>query len=456
MKKLLLKGGTVVSARGLKRVDVLISGEKIVAVGRRLNTDASVLDVSGRLIFPGFVDGATYFDDDSAGVATADDFDAGSKCALAGGVTTVVDFAVQRQGETLTDTLNDRHMKAFANASCDYAFHMALNDWNDETKRELTAMPEQGVTTFGVSSSTLSDRAVYEMMTALRACGGAALCYGESGGLSAKLSEEAVARGETSLPHYAATCPDYAEAAAVHRCLALAQAADVPCVAAVSSAATYDETERARRRGARVYTATCPQYLLLDESVYHRPLAQSAGFVCNPPLRTDTDRQVLWQALKSGAISTVFSAHRAFTPEQKQAGEGDFTKIPAGIPGADVRALLLYTYGVKKRRLTLEQLCAVLSENPARLFGIYPKKGVIKAGADADLVIFNPKGESRITAAASLSKCGYSPYEGIRTVGKIEKVYLRGSLAYSGGSVVLEHSGRYLSRKGCALKTETE
>ena len=451
MKKIILKGGTLVSARGIKRADVLISGEKIVAVGRHLSADAQTVDVSGKLIFPGFIDACTHFALEAGDISSADDFDSGSKSALAGGVTTVVNFATQNRGESLSDTLNNWHVKAFANSSCDYAFHMAVYDWREDIKQELPAMFEQGVTSFKVNmindTTELSDREIYEIMTELKKYGGIVGCQCENAGIIAKLREEALSRCEVAPIYHAKTRPDYTEAEAVHRFLTIAKAADVPCfVDCLNTKAGYEEILRARRKGVKVYVETCPQYLLLDDSVYTAPFEKSARFVCSPPLRKTDDNHALWEALKAGHLDIVSSDHCSFTMEQKTAGENDFTKIPSGMPGVQTRAVLLYTYGVKKHRLTLPQMCAYLSENPARLYGMYPKKGAIKAGSDEDLVIFNPKGNAKITAESDHGKCGYTPYEDMRVVGGVEKVYLRGRLAYNDGEIVLEHSGRYVSR----------
>ena len=451
MKKILFKGGSIVTAKGIRRADVLVSGDKIVAVGRVMGVDAKTLDVSGKLIFPGFIDAHTHFDLEVSDTVTADRFDSGSASALAGGVTTVVDFATQNKGETLSDALNNWHMKAFANSSCDYAFHMAISDWREDVKAELPAMFEQGVTSFKVymiyDAMELCDREIYEIMTELKKYGGIVGCHCENSGIIGKLREEALARGETAPSAHPKTRPDYTEAEAVRRFTTIAKAADAPCIIVhLSTAQGYEEVRRARENGVKVYAETCPQYLLLDDSVYSKPFDTAAGYVCSPPLRKSADKKALWEALKRGRLDTVSTDHCSFTIEQKRAGKGDFTRIPNGMPGVETRAILMYTYGVKKHRISLPQMCAYLSENPARLYGMYPRKGIIKAGSDADLVIFDPKGSGTISAKTDHSACGYNPYEGVRVSGKIEKVFLRGRLVYSGGEVVLPHSGRYIPR----------
>ncbi len=451
MKKILFKGGTVVSSKGIRHADVLVSGEKIVAVGRRLAADAQEVDVSGKLIFPGFIDAHTHFDLEVSDTVTADNFDTGSKSAVAGGVTTIVDFATQNKGETLSDALNNWHVKAFANSSCDYAFHMAVSDWREDIRAELPAMFEQGVTSFKVymiyDAMELNDREIYEIMTELKKYGGIVGCHCENSGIIGKLREEAISRGDTAPANHPKTRPDYTEAEAVRRFLTIAKAADAPCIVVhLSTAEGYQEVIRARKNGVKVYAETCPQYLLLDDSVYSAPFDKSSKYICSPPLRKSEDNRALWEALKHNQLNTISTDHCSFTLEQKRAGKDDFTKIPNGMPGVETRAVLMYTYGVKKRRISLQQMCAYLSENPARLYGMYPKKGAVKAGSDADIVIFDPKQSGVISAAKGHSACGYDPYEGVKTVGRIDKVFLRGRLVYSGGEVVLEHSGRYIAR----------
>ena len=451
MNKILLVGGYVVSARGVKKADVLISGEKIVAVGKRLSADAQTVDVSGKLLFPGFIDAHTHFDLEVSDTVTADDFGSGTQSAVAGGVTTIVDFATQNKGETLSDALNNWHMKAFAKSSCDYAFHMAISDWCEEIKNELPAMFEQGVTSFKVymiyDAMELSDRAIYELMTELKRYGGIVGCHCENSGIIGKLREEALSRGETAPKYHPLTRPDYTEAEAVNRFLSIAKAADAPCIVVhLSTRLGYEEILRARANGVKVYAETCPQYLLLDDRAYSAPFDTASKYICSPPLRKREDSKALWDALKTNNADTVSTDHCSFTIEQKRAGEGDFTKIPNGMPGVETRAILLYTYGVKKHRISIQQMCAYLSENPARLYGMYPKKGVIKAGSDADIVVFEPKRHGAITASRCHSKCGYTPFEGMKTAGGIEQVYLRGNLIYSDGDIMLANKGKYVTR----------
>lgn len=456
MSKTLLKGGTIVSPKGLKKADVLISGEKIVAVGRHIRTDGAEVNVSGKLLFPGFIDAHTHFDLEVSDTVTADDFASGTVAAIAGGVTTIVDFATQNKGEKLSDALNNWHVKAFARSSCDYAFHLAISDWREDVRAELEAMFEQGVTSFKAymiyDAMELCDREIYELMVELKKYGGILGCHCENSGIIGKLREEAVARGGLSPENHPKTRPDYTEAEAVRRFLTIAKAADAPAIVVhLSTAGGYEEILRARRQGVKVYAETCPQYLLLDDSVYGRSFDEAAKYICSPPLRKPEDRKVLWQALKSDLLDTVSTDHCSFTVEQKRAGAENFTKIPNGMPGVETRAILMYTYGVRKKRISIGQMCAYLCENPAKLYGMYPKKGAIKVGSDADIVVFDPHADGTITAASCHSACGYNPFEGVRTEGKIERVYLRGRTVFSNGEILLKNSGRYITRKQPAL-----
>ena len=449
MNKLLLKGGTLVSARGTKKADVLISGEKIVAVGKHLAADAQEINVSGKLIFPGFIDAHTHFDLEVSDTVTADDFEAGTKSAIAGGVTTVVDFATQNKGETLTDALNNWHMKAFANSSCDYAFHMAISDWRDDIREELPAMFEQGVTSFKVymiyDAMELSDRAIYELMTELKQYGGIVGCHCENSGIIGKLREEAIARGDTAPVFHPRTRPDYTEAEAINRFLSIAKAADAPCIVVhLSTKAGYEEILRARQNGVKVYVETCPQYLLLDDSVYRNSFDESAKYICSPPLRKPEDNRALWGGLKAGNIDTVSTDHCSFTLEQKRAGESDFTKIPNGGPGVEHRpALIMTTF---EGQLGPMDYLHLLSEGQARVFGMYPRKGALAAGSDADICVWDPSARWTISAANQHQAVDYTTYEGFEAHGRAKLVFVNGTLAVRDGEPTGEKPGSYVAR----------
>ncbi|MBE6824718.1 MAG: dihydropyrimidinase [Ruminococcaceae bacterium] len=449
---ILLRGGTVVSSVNAKKLDVLISGSKIVKVARFIkDNDAQVVDVSGKLIFPGFIDAHTHFDLEVSDTVTADGFESGTKAAVCGGTTTVIDFATQNKGESLSTALNNWHIKAFSKSSCDYAFHMAISDWNDHIKEELKAMFEQGVTSFKAymtyDTMKLSDEELFDMLSTLKELCGIVGVHCENDGIIKALTKKRLEDNTLTVSAHPKVRPSACEAEAITRLLSIAQVVDVPVVVVhLSSKDGLEAVRNARQKGAKVYVETCPQYLLLDDSRYEQNTLQGARFVCSPPLRKKEDSKALWGALKNGEIQTVATDHCSFTLQQKSVGLSDFTKMPNGLPSVESRVVLMYTYGVQKKRITLENMCRLLAENPAKLYGMYPRKGVIKAGSDADIVVFSPKADGFITKNTHHSKADYTPFEGVRTKGKVEKVYLRGKLVVDNGEVVNENKGKYIKR----------
>jgi len=447
-----MKGGAVVTERGAERLDLLMEGEKILRIGRRLPEEERTVDVSGMILFPGFIDAHTHFDLAVAGTVTADDFASGSRAALRGGTTTVIDFACPNKGESLQRGLDLWHAKAGGHTWCDYGFHMTIDDWSPSIEAELPNMFAAGVSSFKLyltyPAMMLGDRDVYLAMKRLKALGGIAGFHCENAGLIDGLVAERKAAGELGVASHPRTRPDIAEAEAVHRVLRLAQAADCPVVIVhLTCRAALEEVLNARDRGQIVYAETCPQYLLLDDSVYDQPdFPQAARYVCAPPLRKGADQRALWAALRRGDIQTVSTDHCSFTLEQKELGREDFTKIPGGLPGVENRGELLYSYGVAKRRLSLADMARVLSGNPAKLYGLYPRKGALRPGADADIVVYDPGDSHVIRGADCASKAGYSPYEGFATAGGIRQVWLRGRLAVERGQVLGGPEGRYLAR----------
>lgn len=451
--KTLFRGGIVVSGRDKKQLDILVDGEKIAAVGEKLSdSDAHVVDVSGRLVFPGFIDGHTHMALEVSGTVTADGFLSGTRAELAGGTTCLIDFATQNRGETLAYALRRWHEKADGQASCDYAFHLAISDWNEEVSRELEAVVAGGVRSFKLymtyDAMVMDDRGIYEILARLKELGGIAGVHCENRGIiDARLAEVLRKKGHRrDVSDYPATRPHLAEAEAVSRLLKIAACVDTPVIIVhLSTKEGYAEVERARAAGQKVYVETCPQYLVLDESRYGLPDGQGRKFMCAPPLRTEADQRALWNALAAGRIDTVATDHCSFTLAQKAAGEADFAATPCGMPGAEERPALLYHYGVNAGKISVEQMCALLSENPARLYRLYPKKGVIAPGSDADLVIWDAQAEYVISKDAQQSAADYAPLGGTRLKGRAGQVYLRGRLAAENGRVLAPGAGRYVT-----------
>ena len=451
--KYLFKNGTVVSGRGTRRADVLVEDEKILQVARGISDPlARTVDVTGRLLFPGFIDAHTHFDLDVCSTTTADDFDSGTRSAIRGGTTTVVDFACPNKGESLHYGLDLWHKKADGNCWCDYGFHMTIDDWNEDIEREIDDMYAAGISSFKMymtyPAMMIGDEAMYKALKKLKEKGGICGVHCENSGVINALIEEKRAAGATGVASHPETRPDYLEAEAVGRLLRIAQAVDIPVVIVhLTNAAALAEVHAARRRGQKVYVETCPQYLVLDDSVYYNEdYSRAARYVCAPPLRKSADCRALWAGLRRGEIQTVSTDHCSFTLEQKEAGRGDFTRIPGGLPGVEARGELVYSFGVATRKISLAAMCRVLSENPAKLYGMFPRKGVIAPGADADIVVYDPRADHLLRAEDMVSRAGYTPYEGFVTRGSIAQVWLRGRLMVEDGQVVGDRMGQYILR----------
>lgn len=451
--KYLLKNGTLVSGEGTEQKDILIEGEKIVKIAPHIEDgDAEEINVEGKLLFPGFIDGHTHFDLEVAGTVTADDFETGTKAAISGGTTFVIDFASQdKGGHTLKEGLEKWHKKADGKCSCDYSFHMSIVEWNEETEKEIQDMIEEGITSFKLymtyPAMMVEDRDLYKILKKLNECGCFAGVHCENAGVIDALIEEAKKEGRLGPENHPLVRPDTMEAEAVHRLLVIAKEAGAPVmVVHLTNKKAYEEIVKARENGQTVFAETCPQYLLLDDSAYSKPDFGGAVYVCAPPLRKKEDQDCLWKALANGQIQTVATDQCSFTLEQKAMGKEDFTKIPGGLPGVQTRGTLLYTYGVREGKITVEQMCRLLSENPAKLYGVYPKKGALLEGSDGDIVVFDPEKESVISAKTHAYNTDNNPFEGFALHGDIDKVFLRGNLVVEGGKVVEEKTGEYVKR----------
>ncbi len=451
--KYLLKNGTLVSGAGTEQKDILIEGEKIVKIAPHIEEEgAEEINVEGKLLFPGFIDGHTHFDLEVAGTVTADDFETGTKAAILGGTTFVIDFASQdKGGHTLKEGLEKWHKKADGKCSCDYSFHMSIVEWNEETEKEIQDMIEEGITSFKLymtyPAMMVEDRDLYKILKKLNECGCFAGVHCENAGVIDALIEEAKKEGRLGPENHPLVRPDTMEEEAVHRLLVIAKEAGAPVmVVHLTNKKAYEEIVKARENGQTVFAETCPQYLLLDDSAYSKPDFGGAVYVCAPPLRKKEDQDCLWKALANGQIQTVATDQCSFTLEQKAMGKDDFTKIPGGLPGVQTRGTLLYTYGVREGKITVEQMCRLLSENPAKLYGVYPRKGALLEGSDGDIVVFDPEKESVISAKTHAYNTDNNPFEGFALHGDIDKVFLRGNLVVKDGAVVKEKTGKYMKR----------
>ena len=451
--KRLFRGGSVVSGSEIKQADVLTDGETILEIGENLeNGEAEIVDVAGKYLFPGFIDAHTHMDLDVSGTVTIDGFDTGTRAELAGGTTCIIDFATQNKGESLAFALSHWHEKADGKANCDYAFHLALSDWNEKISEELGEIVAGGIHSFKLYTTydamVVDDKSIYEILTRLKELGGIAGVHCENKGLiDARLEETLREKGDRKqVADYPATRPALAEAEAVSRILKIAKCVDTPVIIVhLSSKEGYAEIERARAQGQTVYVETCPQYLVMDGSKYALDDNEGKKYMIAPPLRTPADQEVLWKALADNQIQTIATDHCSFTIEQKDMGKEDFSKTPCGMPGAEERPALIYQYGVHAGKISLTQMCAYLSENPAKLYHLYPKKGVLAPGSDADIVVWNPDTTWSMTAKAQQSACDYCPMEGTAIKGRAEQVYLRGTLAAENGTILETYKGHYIT-----------
>jgi len=473
MTRVLIRGGTVVSATGTVAADVAIDGEHIaglLAPGRDLAEGSElaasfraerVIDATGKLVVPGGIDVHTHMEMPFGGTFSADTFETGTKAAAWGGTTTIVDFAIQPRGGSLREGWETWMAKAAGHCSIDYGFHLIVSDVNDVALKEMDAMVAEGVTSFklfmaypGVLYS--DDGQILRAMQQAAVSGATIMMHAENGIAIDVLIAQALARGQTDPRFHGVTRPAVLEGEATHRSIILAQVAGAPLyIVHLSAAEALAEVTAARDAGQLVHAETCPQYLFLSEEVMARDGFEGAKFVCSPPVRAAWHHEKLWQGLRGGDLSVVATDHCPFCfKEQKELGRGDFSKIPNGLPGVENRMELLYQ-GVVEGHISVERWVELTSTSPARLFGLYPAKGAITPGADADIVVFDPAGSHRLGVAEHHMAVDYSCYEGTTVAGRVETVLSRGQVVIERGvySGAPGH-GRYVARSGPAAGLE--
>lgn len=430
----LIRGGTVIGASDIFVGDVLIEGSKISAVGSNLNVaDAKVIDASNKYVIPGGVDVHTHMDMPFGGSTSSDDFYTGTKAAAFGGTTTIVDFAIQEQGKGLRPALETWLKKAEGKAVIDYGFHIIIRDFQKNIPDEMKAMVNEGVSSFklfmaypGVFMS--SDAQIFEAMQTAGNIGATICLHAENGGVIDVLTRQALAKGQTAPKYHALTRPALAEAEATHRAIRLAQMANVPVyIVHLSASEALAEVAHARSQGIYAFAETCPQYLFLDYENYEESGFNGAKYVMSPPLRAKEKQRDLWQGLAFNHLQVVSTDHCPFCmKEQKEAGQDDFSKIPNGAPGVETRMVLMFDGGVKEGRISLNRWVELCSTAPAKIFGLFPKKGTISPGADADVVIFDPNRTQVLSHKTLHMNADYNPYEGRKVQGVCETVFCRG------------------------------
>ncbi|MCX6551605.1 MAG: dihydropyrimidinase [Acidobacteria bacterium] len=445
-----IANGTVVSSTASVRADVLVEGGRIARLlprGEPTPGVGRIVDATDRLVLPGGIDVHTHLDLPVGDFSSSDDFETGTIAAACGGTTCIIDYATQDRGERLGTALDRWQRKAEGRAVIDYGFHMVVVDLTDDVEREMDAIVAAGVPSFKVFMAypgrlQIDDGAIVRVLRRTARNGGLTCLHAENGAVIEMLVQEALAAGRVEPRIHALTRPPALEAEATTRGIALAAFADAPLyVVHVSAAGAAHAIADARARGQQVFGETCPQYLALTAEAYEEPGFDGAKYVMSPPLRSRADQEVLWGALGRGEIQTVATDHCPFNMAgQKDRGRHDFSRIPNGAPGIETRLALLYDLGVRSGRLTINRFVDLTSAQPAKLFGLYPRKGAIEAGADADLVVWNPSRAQTLSASTLHMRVDYNPYEGRTVVGAPEMVI-------AGGEVIVE-DGRFAGRPG--------
>ncbi len=452
---LILKGGKIVSDKITYFSDIKVDGGKIVEIGENLESkDCEIVDVSGSYIIPGGIDTHTHFDLDTGTTITADDFISGTKAAIAGGTTTILDFATQSKGKSLKAGLEEWHHKARNKAYCDYGFHMAITDWSDSVCDEMDEMIKQGVSSFKLymaykGTLQVDDSIIYKALEKSKNIGAIIGFHCENGDLVCELVDKNLKENHISPQYHATSRPPMLEAEATSRLMKIAELTKSKvCVVHLSCKESLDEVLKAKERGVDVVVETCPQYLLLNEDKYKLGGFEGAKYVMSPPLRNVKNNDILWKALAQNQIDTIGTDHCSFNyKKQKELGIDDFSKIPNGAPGVEHRVGLLYTYGVSTNKISINRMVELLSTNPAKIYGLYPQKGTIEVGSDADLVVLNPNKTKVIKAENQVQNVDYTPYENYRLNCEIERVYLRGKEVSRNGKIIDNFpTGKYLKR----------
>lgn len=455
MKKC-IRNGTVVTASDTYQADILIEGEKVVAIGSNLDgKDAEVIDATGYYVFPGGIDPHTHLDMPFGGTVTSDNFYTGTKAAAFGGTTSIIDFCLTNKGEPLHSSISTWHEKARGKAVIDYGFHLMVSDANDQVLEELGAVVRnEGITSLKVFMAyknvlMADDETLFKTLVRAKELGALVQVHAENGDVLDYLIKQAIANGQTDPVYHAYTRPPEAEGEATGRAIALTALADAQLyVVHVSCAEAVRRIAEAREKGWNVYGETCPQYLVLDITDLQKPGFEGAKYVWSPPLREKWNQDVLWSALKNGILQTVGSDHCSFNfSGQKELGLGDFTKIPNGGPIIEDRMRLLFSEGVAKDKISLNQFVDMTSTKVAKLFGMFPQKGTIAVGSDADIVLFDPTVKRTISVETHHMNVDYNPFEGIEVNGDIISVLSRGSFVIRDQQFVGQAgAGRFVKR----------
>ncbi len=467
MSSVLIKGGRVITAADDYVGDVFVENERISLIGESLDVEADrVLDASGKYVLPGGIDPHTHLDMPFGGTVTVDDVQSGQTAAAFGGTTCHVDFVIQPQGESFATALDIWKEKASGKQVIDMGYHMAITDLNEGgTLEELAGLPEQGVTSYKLfmaykGALMVDDETLFRSMQVAADSGALVMVHAENGDAIDVLVKEALAAGHTEPKYHALTRPPETEGEATNRAIQLARVAGAPLyVVHVSCKEAVEPIALAREKGWDIHGETCTQYFFVDYTFLERPNFEGAKYVYTPPPRDKANQDVLWNAVRTDVLSAISTDHCAFLWDgQKTLGKDDFSKIPNGGPGLENRLHMIHEFGVRAGRISLNRMVELLSTNPAKLFGLYPRKGTIAVGSDADIVVFDPERRVTISAENHHSKIDYNLYEGTEVTGTPDVVLLRGQVLVENDELVASPGiGEFVARAkfGEELKAET-
>ena len=451
---ILIKNGRIVTATDDYIADVFIEGEVIKAIGKDLSVTADqVIDATGKLVMPGGIDPHVHLDMPFMGTYSSDNYETGTRAALFGGTTTVIDFILQKQGNSLHAALDEWNGRATGNAVGDYSFHMAVTDFNEDTKKEIKDIIEKkGISSFKTfmaykGALMIDDRQMIGLMQEVKKHGGLINVHATNGDMIDYLVAKHKAEGKLAPLYHYLSQPEVTEAEASGRFADMANYTGCPgYIVHLTCEGALNAVRNATRRNQKVFVETCIQYLLLDASLYKQDF-EGAKWVMSPPLREKKDQATLWAGINQGLVNVVATDHCPFMWEQKLMGKDDFSKIPNGHPAIENRMELLFSEGVNKGKITLNKYVEVASTNAAKIFGMFPKKGTIAVGSDADIVLFDPNEKHTLSASTHHMNVDYSGYEGWELTGKVKTVLLRGKIAIDNNKCEIEKGyGQFVKR----------
>lgn len=454
----LIKNGRIITADSDQTADIFISGETVQAIGKNLNVQSDKeIDATGLLIFPGGIDPHVHLDMPFMGTFSSDSYETGTRAALYGGTTMVIDFILQKQGNSLQDALQEWKSRSDNNCVGDYSFHMAVTDFNEDTKKEIKHfIEEEGITSFKTfmaykGALMIDDRQMIGLMEEVKKHGGLINVHATNGDMIDYLIAKHKEEGKLSPLYHYLSQPEITEAEASERFVDMTSYTGCPgYIVHLTCEGALNAVRNATKRNQKIFVETCIQYLILDASLYERDF-EGAKWVMSPPLREKKDQATLWAGINQGLVQVVATDHCPFMWEQKLLGKDDFSKIPNGHPAIENRMELLFSEGVEKNKITLNKFVEVTSTNAAKIFGMFPKKGTIAVGSDADIVLFNPNEKHVLSASTHHMNVDYSGYEGWEVTGKVKTVLLRGKIAIDNNECKVEKGfGKFVKRNKVA------